>query len=98
METGLALAPANISEPDVRLTLAESTTSYLVGDRRYWSPLRAEAVAADRVCLLAPYRKVSQDQDPDQSHYVSRNRYRIETDFGHLVEHDQTKRVRARDL
>lgn len=95
---GLVLAPADISEPEVALALAEGTSGYLVGDRNYWSPLLAEAVAADGVCLLAPYRKATQDPDPARSRYLSRLRYRIETVFGQLVDRYQAKRVRARDL
>ena len=95
---GLALAPADISEPEVALALAEGTTGYLVGDRNSWSPLLAAAVAADGVCLLAPYRKATKDPDPARSRYLSRLRYRIETVFGQLVDRYQAKRVRARDL
>ncbi len=94
---GLALAPANISEPEVALALAAETTGYLVGDRGYWSPILAEAVAADGVCLLAPYRKATLDSDPARSRYLSRVRYRIETVFGQLVGRYQIKRVWARD-
>ena len=69
-----------------------------MGDRNYWSPLLAAAVAADGVCLLAPYRKATKDPDPARSRYLSRLRYRIETVFGQLVDRYQAKRVRARDL
>ncbi|MFN8662125.1 MAG: hypothetical protein U0075_09560 [Thermomicrobiales bacterium] len=62
------------------------------------SPLLTDALAADGVCLLAPYRKASQDPDPSRSHYLSHIRYRIETVFGQLVERSQIKRIRARDL
>ena len=95
---GVALAPANVSEPEVAAALAEHTTGYLIGDRNYWAPLLSEALAADGVCLLAPFRKASQDPDPARSHYLSRLRYRIETVFGQLVERSQIKRVRTRDL
>lgn len=95
---GVALAPANVSEPEVAAALAEHTTGYLIGDRNYWAPLLTEALAADGVCLLAPFRKASLDPDPARSRYLSRIRYRIETVFGQLVERYQTKRVRARDL
>ncbi len=95
---GVALAPANVSEPEVAAALAEHTSGYLIGDRNYWAPLLTDAVAADGVCLLAPFRKASQDPDPARSRYLSRIRYRIETVFGQLVERYQTKRVRARDL
>ncbi len=95
---GMAVAPADVSEPEVALALAEGTTGYLIGDRGYWSPLLAEAVAADGVCLLAPYRKATNDPDPGRSRYLSRLRYRIETVFGQLVDRYQAKRVRARDL
>lgn len=96
--TGFALAPANLAEPEVALALAEHTTGYLIGDRGYWSPLLTEAVAADGVCLLAPFRQAKRDPDPARSHYLSHIRYRIETVFGQLVERYQIKRVRARDL
>ena len=55
-------------------------------------------MAADGVCLLAPYRQASNDPDPERSRYLSRIRYRIETVFGQLVERYDAKRVRARDL
>lgn len=95
---GVALAPAHVSEPEVAAALAEHTTGYLIGDRNYWAPLLTDTLAADGVCLLAPFRKASQDPDPARSRYLSRIRYRIETVFGQLVERYQVKRVRARDL
>lgn len=95
---GVALAPANVSAPEVAAALAEHTTGSLIGDRNYWPPLLTEALAALGVCLLAPCRQASQDPDPARSHYLRRIRYRIETVFGQLVARYQVKRVRARDL
>ncbi len=95
---GLALAPADVSAPEVAFALAEGTTGYLVGDRNYWAPRLAEDLAADGVCLLAPYRSAKRDPDPERSRSLSRIRYRIETVFGQLVDRYHAKRVRARDL
>lgn len=94
---GFALAPANLSEPEVALALAEGTAGYLVGDRGYWSPLLTEALAADGVCLLASFRQATSDPDPDRGRYLGHIRYRIETIFGQLVGRYQAKRVWARD-
>ena len=94
----LALAPADVSEPEVAFALAGGTTGYLVGDRNYWAPLLAEALAADGVRLLAPYRSAKRDPAPERTRSLSRVRYRIETVFGQLVGRYQAKRVWARDL
>ncbi len=95
---GVALAPADVSEPEVAFALAEGTSGYLVGDRNYWAPRLAADLAADGVCLLAPYRSAKRDPDPDRSRSLSRIRYRIETVFGQLAGRYQAKRVWARDL
>jgi hypothetical protein len=56
-----------------------------------------EDVAAQGVCLLAPYRWTSRDPDPARSRFLSPIRDRIETVFGQIVERYHAKRVWARD-
>jgi hypothetical protein len=92
------LAPANESDLAVPPEVAEGARGWAVGDRNDRSPRPADDLAAGGVALLAPYRSAQNDPVPARRAALSRIRYRAETTCGQLVERDDAKRVRARDL
>lgn len=78
--------------------LVENVQGLVLGDRNYWSPKLVKELKAERVHLMAPFKKASRDPHPEYNFQTSHIRYRIETVFGQLVEHYNAKKVWARDL
>jgi hypothetical protein len=69
---------------------------WALGDRSYWSPVRAGWLAGQGVGLLAPSRS-AQRSGPRLSGRLVQARRRIETLIGQLVERYHAKRVWACD-
>ncbi len=90
------LAPANLHDLAVAEDLLADAQGWVLGDRSYWSPARAELLANQGVWLLAPSRLVK-DPGPRLSRRLTQARRRIETVIGQLVERYHAKRVWARD-
>jgi hypothetical protein len=67
-----------------------------LGDRSYWSPVRAELLADQDVWLVEPSRSVKAP-GPRLPRRLTQARRRIETVIGQLVERYHAKRVWARD-
>lgn len=97
--TGVALAPADVADAAAVHDLAPGPGSAVLGDRNYWSPAEAGALARERgVRLMAPFRKRASDPKPLLSRVMSRLRERIETVNGQLAVRFDAKRTWARDL
>ncbi len=93
------LAPANVSDQAMVPDVAPPAGSAVVGDRNYWSPKVAAALAAEYgVRLVAPFRTKSKDPDPRRSKRIGRFRWIIETTFGQLAGRFHLKRTWARTL
>lgn len=92
-------APANVSDQAMVGDIAPPPGSAVVGDRNYWSPEVAAALAAERgVTLVAPFRTKSEDPDPRRSNRISRFRWVSETAFGQLAGRFDIETTWARDL
>lgn len=94
--TGIELAPGNVSDIAMAPELLADVDGWALGDRAYWSPDVREALWAQAVALLAPYRKKTQETHPWPWCLV-RTRRRIETVLAQLVERFRLTRVWARD-
>ena len=92
------LAPANAADAAVLPELAPPPGTTGIGDRNYWSPPLAAALAAAGVRLLAPYQTRRYDPDPGRSRRLSGPRWRIETVNSQLAGRYHVKRVWARDV
>ena len=90
------LAPANLHDLTVADDLLAGTQGWVLGDRSYWSPARAELLATQDVWLLAPSRS-GRRPGPRLERRLTQARRRIETVIGQLVERYHAKRVWARD-
>ena len=95
----VALAPADVADAAAVHDVAPPAPGAAVlGDRNYWSPLEAQALACERgVRLMAPFRKRASDPKPMLSRLMSRLRERIETVNGQLALRFDAKRTWARD-
>jgi len=91
------LAPANVHELAMLEELTEGAQGWLLGDRNYWSPPKAQQLAAQGLCLEAPFKFSSRDKTP-WPRWLTQVRRLIETVAGQLVERFRAKRVWARDL
>lgn len=95
----MELAPANVADRAMVADIAPPPGCAVVGDRNYWSPKVAAALAAERgVKLVAPFRTKSKDPDPKRANRISRFRWAIETAFGQLAGRFHVKWTWARDL
>lgn len=93
---GLHLSPAHVHELSVAERLLERAQGWALGDRNYWSPTLSEKLAAQGLCLLAPYRSAKREKKRWPLFLVQKRR-RIETVIGQLVERFSAKKVWARD-
>jgi len=62
------------------------------GDRNYWSPDLSEALRANELTLLAPFKKASREKNPWPK-WLKDRRFRIETVIGQLVERFIVRRI-----
>src|SRR5262249_42584224 len=92
------LAPANASDAAVLPELGPPPGTAGIGDRAYWSPAIARALAAAGVVLLAPYQTRKHDPDPARSRRLGRPRWRVETVNGQLADRYRAKRLWVKDL
>ena len=90
------LAPANLHDLTVADDLLADAHGWALGDRSYWSPVRAGLLADQGVRLLAPPRSEKRSR-PHLPRRLTQARRRIETVIGQLVERYHAKRVWARD-
>jgi hypothetical protein len=90
------LAPANLHDLTLAEDLLADAHGWVLGDRSYWSPARADLLADQGVWLLAPSRSARR---PGRRlpRRLTQARRRIETVIGQLVERYHAKRVWARD-
>lgn len=95
--TAIAVAPANVHDQDLVPELVAGTTGLVLADRNYWNPQLREELAAERVVLLAPFRRRATDKTPAGSRLLNNVRRRIETVASQLAERYQFKRIWARD-
>jgi hypothetical protein len=79
------LAPANLHDLTTAEDLVADAHGWVLGDRSYWSPTRAELLADQGVWLLAPPRS-SRRPEPRLPRRLTQARRRIETAIGQLVE------------
>ena len=91
------LAPANLHDLTVADDLLANAHGWVLGDRAYWSPTRAELLAAQGVWLVAPSSRSARRPGPRLPHRLTQARRRIETVIGQLVERYHAKQVWARD-
>jgi hypothetical protein len=91
------LAPANLHDLVMAEELLVGARGLALGDRAYWSPVRAERLREQGVWLLAPPSRSAKGQLPSLPRWVTPTRRRIETVIGQLVERYHAKRVWARD-
>ena len=90
------LAPAHLHDLTRADVLLADAHGWVLGDRSYWSPARAELLAAQDVWLVAPSRSARRP-GPRLPRRLTQARRRIETVIGQLVERYHAKRVWARD-
>ena len=90
------LTAANVHELTAADDMLSNVQGWMLADRNYWSPNRAELARLQGLYWIAPYRFASKEpfQLPARLKHV---RYRIETVFGQLVERFNAKRVWAKD-
>jgi hypothetical protein len=69
-----------------------------LGDRAYWSPVRAELLADRGMWLLAPRSRSAKAPRATLARPAVQARRRIETVIGQLTERYHAKRVWARDV
>jgi hypothetical protein len=91
------LAPANLHDLTMADDLLADAHGWALGDRSYWSPARAELLAAQGVWLLAPPSRSARRPGPRLPGRLVQARRRIETVIGQLVERYHAKRVWAQD-
>jgi hypothetical protein len=91
------LAPANLHDLAVAEDLLADAHGWVLGDRSYWSPVRAERLREQGVWLLAPPSRSAKGPVPRLPGRLVQARRRIETVIGQLVERYHAKRVWARD-
>jgi hypothetical protein len=94
----MQMAPANVAELAVIDDLIPPEGGVGLGDRNYWSPIKAEELRQQGLVLLAPFKSKKHDPAPEQTKVVTRARRLIETIIGQLVERFHAKRTWARDL
>ena len=95
----VSLAAANVADLAViEELLPPSSGCTCLADRNYWSPKRREELSARGWQLVAPFRRASQDPDPERSKQLKILRQQIETCISQLAERYHLKRVWARDL
>ena len=92
------LAPANVSDPAMVADRDPPAVLAGVGDRAYWSPKTAAALAERRVRLVAPFRTEKHDKAPARSRRLSRVRWVIETAFGQVPGRFRVKTTWVRAL
>jgi hypothetical protein len=95
--TALSVAAANVHDTDLVPELVDGATGEVLGDRNYWAPKLAAALAPAGISLRAPFKKRASDPDPVGSQLLTRVRWRIETVAAQLVERFHLKRIWARD-
>mgnify|MGYP000333046426 CR=1 FL=1 len=94
---GFSLPPANQHDLEVAETdLLDGVQGWVLGDRNYWSPQRAEFLKRQGVHLVAPYKSAKREKHP-WPRWLVWIRRRIETVIGQLVERYHAKKVWARD-
>jgi hypothetical protein len=91
------LAPANLHDLVVADDVLADAHGWVLGDRSYWSPARAELLADQGIWLLAPPSRSANRPGPRLPRRLVQARRRIETVIGQLVERYHAKRVWARD-
>ena len=94
--TDLRVTPANVSDTVAAEILLSDCIGWALGDRNYWKPALQEALRAQGLFLLTPYKSAKREpfRFPRQ---LTHMRYRIETVIGQLVERFHIKKVWARD-
>jgi hypothetical protein len=95
--TDARLVPANPHDLTIAEELLDGVHGWALGDRAYWSPVRAGLLADQGVRLLAPPSRSARRPVPHLPSWVTQHRRRIETVIGQLVERYHAKRVWARD-
>jgi hypothetical protein len=95
--TDARLVPANLHDLTIAEELLAGVQGWALGDRAYWSPVRAELLADQGVWLLAPPSRSAKAPRPRLPGRLVQARRRIETVIGQLVERYHAKRVWARD-
>ena len=95
--TDARLVPANLHDLTIAEELLAGVQGWALGDRAYWSPVRAERLADQGVWLLAPPSRSAKAPRPPLPRRLVQPRRRIETVIGQLVERYHAKRVWARD-
>jgi hypothetical protein len=93
---GFELAPANVHDLSIAEELLEGVQGWVLGDRSYWSPRRAEQWRVQGVHLLAP-RQTRHPALKHWPHSLVQKRRRIETVIAQLVGRFHAKMVWARD-
>ena len=91
------MAPARASDKAVLPELDPPAGTVGIGDRGYYDPKLAAALAARGVRFLTPYLHKSRDPDPARSAKLSAVRYRLETVNGQRADRYRVKRTWARD-
>jgi hypothetical protein len=94
--TRVELTAANVPDVAAAPHVLADATGWALGDRNYWSPELAHALARDGLALVAPFRTASREKLP-WPRWLTNTRRRIETVFGQLVGRYHLKRVWARD-
>jgi hypothetical protein len=75
------LAPANLHDLTMAEELLAGAQGWALGDRAYWSPIRAELLAAQDLWLVAPSRSARRP-GPGLPRRLTQARRRIETVIG----------------
>lgn len=94
--TRVELTAANVPDVVAAPHVLADATGCALGDRNYWSPELARALAREGLALLAPFRTASKETHK-WPRWLTNTRRRIETVFGQLVGRYHCKRVWARD-